>query len=180
MKIVSVAVFCGSHIGQDPVFAQQANQLGMLIAKNKLKLIYGGGKAGLMGVVAEAVLKNDGEVLGIIPEFLTAREHQHQGLTELAVVSDMHARKKMLYERADVAIILPGGFGTLDELFEILTWNQLRLHEKKIYLLNSGNFYVHLIKHLRHMQSQGFLYDEITERIIFCNNPDEIFVMLTK
>src|SRR5580693_4412749 len=168
MNIISVAVFCGSQLGRDPVFADHANQLGTLIAQKKMKLIYGGGKRGLMGVVADAVLKSDGEVVGIIPEFLIAREHQHQELTELAVVADMHSRKKLLYEKADIAIILPGGFGTLDELFEMLTWNQLKLHEKKNFLLNSGNFYDHLIKHLSHMQSQGFLYDQISDRIIFC------------
>jgi len=180
MNIVSVAVFCGSHLGKDPVFAEDAKQLGSLIASSKMKLIYGGGKRGLMGVVADAVLKSNGEVLGIIPEFLTEREHQHQTLTELAVVTDMHSRKKMLYEKSDIAIILPGGFGTLDELFEMLTWNQLKLHEKKIFLLNSGKFYTHLIKHLQQMQKEGFLYDEISDRLIICDTPGEIFFKLKK
>jgi uncharacterized protein (TIGR00730 family) len=179
MDIVSVAVFCGSQLGGDPVFADHARQLGALIAGFKMKLIYGGGKRGLMGVVADAVLKNNGEVLGIIPEFLREGEQQHETLTELAVVTDMHSRKKMLYERSDIAIILPGGFGTLDELFEMLTWNQLKLHEKKIFLLNSGNFYEHLIKHLRQMQNEGFLYDKVSERIIICDTPDDIFFRLT-
>ncbi|HLY68762.1 MAG TPA: LOG family protein, partial [Puia sp.] len=96
-------------------------------------------------------------------------------LNELVIVSDMHTRKKMFYERGDVAIILPGGFGTLDELFEIVTWNQLKLHDKKIYVLNSGGFYDHLKKHIDHVKKEGFLYDDMGDSIIFCNSPEEIF-----
>jgi len=175
MNINSVAVFCGSQNGNNSIFVQHAKELGELIASKKIKLIYGGGKRGLMGVLADSVLANNGEVVGIIPELLTEREHQHETLTELAIVADMHTRKKMIYERADAAIILPGGFGTLDELFEMLTWNQLKLHDKKVYLLNSGGFYFHLIKHLQHTQKEGFLYDDIEERIIFCETPAEVF-----
>jgi uncharacterized protein (TIGR00730 family) len=175
MNIKSVAVFCGSQNGNNPLFAVHAKELGKLIALLQLKLIYGGGNKGLMGILANAVLTNGGEVMGIIPEVLIEREHQHKKLTELAVVPDMHTRKKMMYERSDVAIILPGGFGTLDELFEMLTWNQLKLHDKKIYLLNSAGFYVHLIKHLQLLQKEGFLYDPIEGRIIFCETPVEIF-----
>jgi uncharacterized protein (TIGR00730 family) len=175
MNINSVAVFCGSQNGNNAIFIQHAKELGKLIALKKIKLIYGGGKRGLMGILADSVLANGGEVTGIIPELLTDKEHQHVTLTELAIVADMHTRKKMIYERADAAIILPGGFGTLDELFEMLTWNQLKLHDKKVYLLNSGGFYSHLIKHLQLAQQQGFLYDDIEERIIFCEAPSEIF-----
>ncbi len=175
MNINSIAVFCGSQNGNNSIFIQHAKELGELIALQKIKLIYGGGKRGLMGVLADSVLANGGEVTGIIPELLTDREHQHKTLTELAIVADMHTRKKMIYERADAAIILPGGFGTLDELFEMLTWNQLKLHDKKVYLLNSGGFYSHLIKHLQFTQEQGFLYDDVEHRIIFCETPAEVF-----
>ncbi len=175
MNIRSVAVFCGSQKGNNPLFEQHARELGKLIALLKLKLIYGGGNKGLMGILADAVLANDGKVLGIIPEMLIEWEFQHKGLTELSIVPDMHTRKRMLYERSDAAIILPGGFGTMDEFFEMLTWNQLKIHNKKIYVLNSGGFYNHLLKHLRHIQKEGFLYEPLDERISFCENPVELF-----
>jgi uncharacterized protein (TIGR00730 family) len=175
MNIRSVAVFCGSQKGNNPLFEQHARELGKLIALLKLKLIYGGGNKGLMGILADAVLANDGKVMGIIPEMLIEWELQHKGLTELSIVPDMHTRKRMLYERSDAAIILPGGFGTLDEFFEMLTWNQLKIHNKKIYILNSGGFYNHLLKHLRQLQKEGFLYEPWNERISFCENPVELF-----
>ncbi len=179
MTLRSVAVFCGSKMGNNPLFARHATELGKLIATLKLKLIYGGGNSGLMGLVADAVLAGDGEVMGIIPEVLIAWEHQHKGLTELAIVPDMHTRKKMMYDRCDAAVILPGGFGTLDELFEMLTWNQLKIHSKKIYVLNSGGFYNHLLNHLRQLEKEGFLYDAIEERMIFCETPVEVFNKLS-
>jgi uncharacterized protein (TIGR00730 family) len=176
MNTQSVAVFCGSKSGTNPVFAQHAKELGKLIAVLKLKLIYGGGSKGLMGILADSVLSNNGQIMGIIPEILIEGEHQHQGLTELAIVPDMHTRKKMIYERADAAIIMPGGFGTLDELFEMLTWNQLKIHDKKIYVLNSDGFYLHLLKHLALLKKEGFLHDHPDEqRVIFCDSPIEIF-----
>jgi len=175
MTVKSIIVFCGSQNGNNSLFVQHAEEIGKLIAFFKMKLIYGGAKRGLMGVLADSVLENGGHVVGIIPELLSDRERQHNKLTELVIVADMHTRKKMLYERGDIAIILPGGFGTLDELFEMLTWNQLKLHDKKIYVLNSGGFYDHLLKHLQHAQKEGFLYDDIENKIIFCEAPAEIF-----
>jgi uncharacterized protein (TIGR00730 family) len=175
MNIQSVAVFCGSKPGKNPVFAKHAAELGKLIAMLRLKMIYGGGSTGLMGVIADAVLSNGGSVMGIIPQLLVEWEHQHKNLTELAIVPDMHSRKKMMYERSDAAIILPGGLGTLDELFEMLTWNQLKIHSKKVYLLNSDGFYSHLHHHIRQLEKEGFLYEQPEERIIFCETPVEIF-----
>jgi uncharacterized protein (TIGR00730 family) len=175
MNIQSVAVFCGSKKGKNPIFIQHAIELGKLIAILKLKCVYGGGDKGLMGAIANTILENAGHVVGVIPELLIEWEHQHNGLTELAVVPDMHSRKKMMYERCDAAIILPGGFGTLDELFEMLTWNQLKIHDKKIYVLNSAGYYNHLKNHLTQMQREGFLYDDLNERICFCETPIEIF-----
>ena len=131
MTLQSVAVFCGSRLGKNIVFMKHAAELGRLIATLELKLVYGGGNKGLMGIVADAVLENGGEVMGVIPKVLVEWEHQHEGLTDLAVVPDMHTRKKLMYEMSDACIVLPGGFGTLDELFEMLTWNQLKLHDKK-------------------------------------------------
>src|SRR5450432_343278 len=175
MKIEAVAVFCGSKKGTNPLYMVHAAELGRYLAMLKLKLIYGGAKEGLMGAVADAVLNNGGTVMGVIPKVLTEWEQQHTGLTELAIVPDMHSRKKMMYDMSDAAIILPGGFGTMDELFEMLTWNQLKIHDKKIYLLNSGGFYTYLINHLRHLEKENFLYDALEERIIICNTPVELF-----
>jgi len=175
MKIQSVAVFCGSREGKNALFMKHAVELGKLIAVLKLKLVYGGGKQGLMGALAGSVLANGGKVLGVIPKILVEWEQQHEGLSELAIVPDMHSRKKMLYDMSDAAIVLPGGFGTLDELFEMVTWNQLKIHDKKIYILNSGGFYNHLYQHLKLMQMEGFLYEPLKERIIICDNPIELF-----
>ncbi len=175
MNIQSVAVFCGSRPGKNPLFAKHAAELGRLIALLRLKLIYGGGSTGLMGQVADAALAGGGSVMGVIPQLLIEWEHQHRGLTELAIVPDMHTRKKMMYERSDAAIVLPGGFGTLDELFEMLTWNQLKIHDKKIYILNSDGFYSHMIHHLRQLEKEGFLFDQLEERMQFCDTPVEIF-----
>jgi len=158
MKIQSIAVFCGSKPGKSPLFTQHATELGTAIASLQLKLVYGGGGVGLMGTVANAVLAGQGEVLGIIPERLMEWETYHKNLTRLITVSDMHVRKKMMYEQCDAAVFLPGGFGTLDELFEMLTWNQLKIHDKKIYILNSGGFYDHLRDHMKRMQEDGFLF----------------------
>ncbi|MEO6915580.1 MAG: TIGR00730 family Rossman fold protein [Chitinophagaceae bacterium] len=174
-KIKSVAVFCGSRLGNNPLFAQHAGELGKLIAILNIKLVYGGGKKGLMGIVADAVLKHAGAVIGIIPKVLVEWEQQHEGLTELAIVPDMHSRKKMMYESCDAAIVLAGGFGTLDELFEMITWNQLKIHDKRIYFLNSGGYYNHLISHLKQMDREGFLYEDWQSRISFCSSPVEIF-----
>jgi uncharacterized protein (TIGR00730 family) len=175
MQIRSVAVFCGSKNGNDPLFARHTTELAKYIGILKLKLIYGGGGKGLMGLMADTALAEGVDVTGIIPEFLTQWEHHHKGLTQLAIVPDMHTRKKMMYERCDAAIILPGGFGTLDEFFELLTWNQLKIHSKKIYILNSAGFYDHLLRHLNQLEKEGFLYDRVEDRIIVCNTPVEIF-----
>ena len=175
MKIESVVVFCGSKSGLNPLFAHHAAELGKLIAVPDLKLVYGGGKVGLMGTIADSVLEHGGRVMGVIPKVLTEWEHQHEGLTELAIVPDMHTRKKMMYDMCDAAIVLPGGFGTLDEFFEMLTWNQLKIHDKKIYVLNSNGFYNHLILHLKQLEKEGFLYEKLEERILFCDTPVELF-----
>lgn len=175
MKIQSIAVFCGAQLGNNTIYEEHARELGKLLAILGVKLIYGGGKKGLMGVIADSVLENGGEVMGVIPKFLTDWEQQHEGLQEIAIVPDMHTRKKMMYEMSDAAVALPGGFGTLDEVFEMLTWNQLKIHDKKIYLINSAGFYKHLINHLKQIDDGGFLYAPFTERIIICDNPKDLF-----
>jgi uncharacterized protein (TIGR00730 family) len=175
MKIESVVVFCGSKPGHNPLYMQHAAELGKLIALLDMKLVYGGGKVGLMGAIADAVMANGGRAMGVIPKILTEWEHQHEGLTELAIVPDMHTRKKMMYDMCDAAIVMPGGFGTLDELFEMLTWNQLKIHDKKIYLLNSAGFYNYLVHHMKQLEREGFLYEKVEERIIICETPVELF-----
>lgn len=175
MHTTSVAVFCGSKFGNNPLYKAHAIELGRLIALHKQTLVYGGGSVGLMGAVSDAVLESHGKVIGVIPDLLKNREIHHPHLSELIIVPDMHSRKKKMYELCDAAIILPGGFGTLDELFEMLTWNQLKIHDKKIILLNSGGFYNHLIEHLHQMQNDGFLYETVENRITICDTPLEIY-----
>ncbi len=174
MKIKSVAVFCGSKNGNNPIYIKEATLVGEIAAENNITIIYGGGGVGIMKAVADGAMKKGGIVIGIIPKFLLDWEHQHKAITELIVVDDMHTRKKKLYELCDSAIILPGGFGTLDELFEMLTWNQLSIHNKKIFILNSGGFYNHLIEHLYQLEKEGFLYDKLEERISILNTVSEL------
>ena len=174
MAIKSLAVFCGSKGGKDPLFVEHARQLGYILAENNITLIYGGGNKGMMGTIATAVMEKDGKVTGIMPKLLTEWEHQHLGITELLLVSDMHTRKRMLYERCDAALILAGGYGTLDELFEMLTWNQLNIHDKQIYVLNTAGFYDHLLAHIRKMEDEGFLYEHLTKKLIVVNTPAEL------
>ncbi len=178
MKINSLAVFCGSKPGNNPIYIKHAEQTGLLLARKKIRLIYGGGSVGIMGAIAGSVMNNGGEVRGIIPKMLVDREHQLDNITELTVVDDMHMRKRRLYDLCDAALILPGGFGTMDELFEILTWNQLFIHNKPIFILNSEGFYDHLIMHIRHLEMEQFLYEKIEESLIIINDPEEMAVYL--
>lgn len=171
MAIRSLAVFCGSKNGNNDLFTQHANDLGRLMAENRIRLIYGGGSAGLMGSIADSVMSGGGQVTGIIPRILVEWERQHLGITELIVCDDMHARKRTIYSLCDAALILPGGFGTLDELFEIITWNQLTIHDKEIFILNSGGFYDHLLAHISHMKNEGFLYDDAYQKIRVLEEP---------
>lgn len=127
-----------------------------------------------MGAVANAVLEKGGKAVGIMPEILVEWEQQHEGLTELHVVKDMHIRKRMMYDLSDAVIVLPGGYGTMDELFEVITWNVLAIHDKKIIMLNTAGYYTQLISHVNYMQAHGFLYENWTERITMCNTPYEI------
>lgn len=174
MAIQSLAVFCGSKNGNNPVFKQHAEQLGKLLAEHSVKLIYGGGSAGIMGIIADTVMQHGGSVTGIIPKILLEWEVQHRGITELIIADDMHSRKKTLYSLCDAALILPGGFGTLDELFEIVTWNQLTIHDKEIFILNSGGFYTHLIRHIELMKEENFLYEAAIKRISVIEDPAEL------
>ncbi|HXS57399.1 MAG TPA: TIGR00730 family Rossman fold protein [Hanamia sp.] len=174
MSIQSLTVFCGSKNGSNPLFCEQAKQVGYLIAEKNITLIYGGGNKGLMGALANAVLEKKGRVIGIMPRILAVPEHQHDGLTEMFEVEDMHIRKRMLYEKCDAALVLPGGFGTMDEFFEMTTWNQLNIHDKKIFVLNTAGFYDPLISFLHSMEDNGFLYSNIADCLIIVKSPEEL------
>jgi len=174
MNIKSIAIFCGSKSGNNEAYQKDAHKLGQLLAQKKVEMIYGGGKNGLMGCVADSVMNNGGIVRGVIPHVLVEWETSHENISELLVVEDMHQRKRKMYELCDAAIILPGGFGTLDELFEILTWNQLSIHDKKVFVLNTGGFYDHLLQHLRHLTAEGFLYGNLEDQVTVLQQPDDL------
>jgi len=179
MKINSLAVFCGSKNGNNPVYTDHAKELGKLLANNNITLIYGGGSTGIMGAVADAMMESGGKVIGIITKKLVDWEHQHEGITDLSIVDDMHIRKQKMYDLCDAAVILPGGVGTLDEFFEMVTWNQLSIHDKKIYIINSGNFFEFLLKHIQQMEKQGFLYETVLERITVLDGPEQLLQYLS-
>lgn len=178
MQINSLAVFCGSKSGNNPLFVAEATALGHIMALKKTTLIYGGGNKGIMGAVSNAVLEKDGKVVGIIPEILKDREHHHNGITELIIVDNMHTRKKILYEKCDAAIILPGGYGTMDEFFEMLTWNQLSIHDKKIFILNTAGFYDHLLAFAETMQDENFLYAKIEDQLVVLKQAEDLLPYL--
>jgi len=152
----NICVFCGSSAGNQPPFISAAQELGALIAKNNCRLVYGGGNIGLMGAVADSVMAHGGEVIGVIPEFLLDQEVGHKGLTELIVVDSMHTRKHKMASLADAFIAMPGGFGTLEELAEIITWVQLALVKSPVGLLNVAHYYDHLLKQFDVMRDRGF------------------------
>lgn len=171
--IERVCVFCGSRLGNRPIYRLHAQRLAHLLAERQIGIVYGGGSIGLMGVVADAALEAGGEVVGVIPEVLMAREFAHPNLTRLHIVRTMHERKALMADLADGFVALPGGFGTLDELFEILTWSQLGIHSKPIVLLNSGHYYDHLLSGLRHAVEEGFLALEHLELLAVTEDPEE-------
>ena len=155
-KLGSVCVYCGSSGNVNPAFRQVATDVGTLLAKEGIRLVYGGGHVGLMGLVADSVMQNGGQVTGIIPHFLDQLEVGHPGLTELIKTENMHDRKMRMAELSDGFIVLPGGLGTLDETFEILTWKQLKLHDKPIVILNTEGYWDHLIELIHHQVAENF------------------------
>jgi uncharacterized protein (TIGR00730 family) len=156
-KINALCVYCGSSAGTDPAFADTARAFGKILAESDIRLVYGGGSTGLMGALADAVLKNGGDATGIIPEFLTNREKPRRLAQELVVTRDMHERKRKMFERADGFVALPGGIGTLEELVEQLTWAQLGRHKKPILLANIKGYWDPLLTLIDHMRTQDFL-----------------------
>ncbi len=173
-KIASICVFCGSSEGNDPEILNQANQLGRAFANREIALVYGGSQLGIMGAVAKSCLESGGKAIGIIPEFLKTKEIVHTGLDDLIITKTMHERKLKMQEVSDGFITLPGGFGTFEELFEIITWSQLGLHHKPIGLLNTNGFYDALIVMLDEMVKRGFLKQENHDLLIVDTNIDRL------
>lgn len=175
-EIKNVCVYCGSAKGNDPAYIEAARTLGEAFAREKIRLIYGGGGIGMMGAVADAVQNKGGSVLGIIPEFLVVREHAADSNRELLVVRDMHERKRAMFEKADAFVALPGGVGTLEELVEQLAWLQLDQHRKPLLLANINGFWNPLIALFRHLDSQGYVYGELP--VLIAENAKDIVSML--
>jgi uncharacterized protein (TIGR00730 family) len=173
-----IVVFCGSSAGQSPVYMEQATLLGAALAKRNLALVYGGAKVGLMGAVADGALQAGGEVIGVLPQFLQQKELAHEGLTELILVDTMHERKTKMNELCDGVIALPGGFGTMEELFEMLTWGQLGLHRKPIGMLNVNGFYDALLELSNAMTSNGFLKAENRDMLLYSNDIADLLLKM--
>ena len=155
-QVTRLCVYCGSALGHDPRYPAAARELGLALAAAGIELVFGGGRVGLMGVVADAVLAGGGRVVGVIPDRLRAAELAHKGVTELVIAGSMHDRKRMMAERADAFAVLPGGIGTLDETFEILTWRQLGLHDKPIFLVDVVGYWQPLRELFDHLVAHGF------------------------
>ena len=173
-----IAVYCGSSAGPNEIYRTQAAQLGRYMAEKGIHVIFGGGKVGLMGILADAALEAGGEVTGVIPGFLHVKEVAHSSLTELITVETMHQRKALIEQMCDAAIALPGGFGTLDELFEMLTWGQLGLHDKPVGILNTNGFFDPILAAVDRMVEDGFLKDLNRDMLLVSEHIEELFELL--
>lgn len=178
LNMNSVCVFCGSSMGTNPIYEESAYALGQYIAEEKLDLIYGGGSVGLMGVLADAVMQHGGKVIGIIPRFLYEKEVGHDDLTELIIVDSMHERKQKMAERADGFIAMPGGIGTMEELFEIFTWSQLALIKKPVALFNVNDFFADITHLLNKMVSEGFIKEDTVKLLLNSHNIPELLAKM--
>lgn len=174
----SVCVFCGSASGAKPLYAEAARDLGRALAERNLALVYGGGRVGLMGVVASAALAAGGAVVGVIPHALSAKEIAQEDCTELIIVNTMHERKALMADRAGAFVALPGGYGTCDELFEILTWAQLGIHRKPVALLNVNGFFTPLLAWLDHVVAEGLLRPKHRELLLVADTVPELLAAL--
>jgi len=178
--VKSVCIYCGSSPGNRPEYAEAARAMGRLLAERGLALVYGGGKVGLMGIVADAVLAHGGTAIGIIPEALMQKEVGHRGLSELHVVRNMHERKQMMADRADAFVAMPGGVGTFEELFETFTWLQLGYHAKPVGLLNAAGFYDGMRGFLQHAVDEGFLKQVHNDLLHVDTTPEGILDKLAR
>ncbi|MDN3451987.1 MULTISPECIES: TIGR00730 family Rossman fold protein [unclassified Psychrobacter] len=173
-----VAVYCGSRLGNSEVYEQAARELGSALAANGMGLVYGGASIGLMGAVADEVIKSGAQAVGVIPTFMLKHEIAHEQLTRLHLTDTMHTRKTVMAEYADAFITLPGGLGTLEEIMEIATWRQLYQHEKPMIILNINGFYDRMVEHLKYTTEQGFMKQEDLDRLVVCNTISEAIDML--
>jgi uncharacterized protein (TIGR00730 family) len=171
----SLVVYCGASSGHNPLYADTAYQVGKFLATKDITVIYGGAQVGIMGAVANGALDSDGQVIGILPTFLRKKEIAHEGVTQIIATDTMHQRKQLMDEMGDGCIILPGGYGTLDEMFEMLTWGQLHLHTKPIGVLNVNGFYNHLMAMTDHMVSEGFVSVENRNMILVDNTIEGLY-----
>ncbi|MBU6303862.1 MAG: TIGR00730 family Rossman fold protein [Betaproteobacteria bacterium] len=178
-RVKSVTVFCGARSGMDARWEQLARQVGVGLAKQGMGLVFGGGRNGLMGAVAQAAIDGGAKTTGVIPESLLSIEPAKDGLTELLVVDSMHTRKSIMSERADAFLVLPGGIGTLEEFFEIWTWRQLGLHEKPIVLLNAFDYYTAMLEFLESGARAGFIRNEHRDHILVAATVDEALRLLS-
>lgn len=174
----SVCIFCGSSAGRNSSYQAAAVQLGRLLTENHLALVYGGGNIGLMGEIAQSVISSGGKAIGVIPRFLVEKELVYNRLTEIRIVETMHERKANMAELADAFVAMPGGFGTLEETIEILTWSQLGLHRKPVGLLNINGYYDNLIEFINHMVTEGFLMREHKEMLLVKEDPGALLEIL--
>ncbi len=177
-KISSLCVFCGSKTGDDPAFEAAARRLGELIVEHGVKLVFGGGRIGLMGVVAKAVLDGGGHAIGVIPDFLKELEVGDDSVTEQIVTGSMHERKNRMFELADGFVVLAGGLGTLDEALEIITWKQLQLHAKPVVVVNSGGYWSPLEALVQGIIDGGFAHPAVAELFTVVESPDDVFAAL--
>ena len=177
--IQNIAVFCASANGNNPIYREAAERLGRTLAEKSIGLIYGGATVGLMSAVAESCLAAGGRVVGVIPEVLVDLEVAHQGITELHITDTMHTRKALMGEKSDAFIILPGGFGTFEEMFEVLAWQTLKLHQKPILLLNINGFYNPLLAFLDHCVSEGMLKQKSREILLVADTVEDALTRLS-
>ncbi len=178
VPLASICVYCGSSAGARPQYRALAEELGTVLASRGIRLVYGGGRVGLMGAVADACLAAGGSVVGVIPQALVARELAHDSLENLEIVRDMHERKMRMAELSDAFIALPGGWGTLEELTEMLTWLQLGLHKKPVGLLEVAGYFEHFLAFARHMNSEGFVRHEHTRLLCVDKHPGDLLAQL--
>ncbi len=167
-----IAIFCGSSAGNDPAYIEAGKALGVYLAQNNIELVFGGGKVGMMGIIADAVLENGGKAIGVIPSILKHKEVMHPGVQEMVVTRTMHKRKQIMYDLSEGFIALPGGYGTLDELFETITWSQLVIHQKPVAILNIEGFFNPLLDMIKFMVDKGFIA-KINQEIIISDTQIE-------
>jgi uncharacterized protein (TIGR00730 family) len=176
--VKSLCVYCGSARGQSPRYVATARELGESMAERGIRLVYGGARIGMMGELADAVMRNGGEVIGIIPEHLQSTEVGHSGITELKVVESMHSRKKLMFDLSDAFAVLPGGFGTLDELFEIITWRMLSLHTKPVVVVNVDGYWDPFRVLIDHLIGKGFARESSRQHFSIVNSVGRLFDLL--